>query len=317
MCLLPKPNVILTHESDLDGFVSGLLLQRLAAKLFDSDVPLEAWHTHAWQNRPLEEPSAWVSDLSFDSRMDRPNWLVVDHHPPLKSPERARLIHDPEKSASLLAFEMCREHDLGNPQLERLVELSNVADLFLSDHADFALASDYAALVKSYHFWNLHQLIAGKLERLLDHPLLEVTSARRRIENPLGLEQSRRGLTPLTSDIAYVPMVIGDSNQIVHDLLEDGASSFSTLITLVRRGSGEISASLRSKGGEALNVAMKLQGGGHPNAAGAALPRNIRSIPNALDYLRRVLAPSTVPRPRATGIAGLLETFDEGLKENT
>src|SRR5256885_1483583 len=31
---LSKPEVICTHESDLDGFVSGLLLQRLGEKLF-------------------------------------------------------------------------------------------------------------------------------------------------------------------------------------------------------------------------------------------------------------------------------------------
>ena len=36
----PRPEVIITHESDLDGFVSGLLLQRLARRLFDMD----AWY---------------------------------------------------------------------------------------------------------------------------------------------------------------------------------------------------------------------------------------------------------------------------------
>ena len=34
MLTLPKPEVILTHESDLDGLFAGLLLQRLAKKLF-------------------------------------------------------------------------------------------------------------------------------------------------------------------------------------------------------------------------------------------------------------------------------------------
>ncbi|SVD78903.1 uncharacterized protein METZ01_LOCUS431757, partial [marine metagenome] len=32
---LPQPEVVITHESDLDGFVSGHLLQRLANHLFD------------------------------------------------------------------------------------------------------------------------------------------------------------------------------------------------------------------------------------------------------------------------------------------
>ena len=41
MTALPKPEVIITHESDLDGFLSGLLLQRLAKHLFGAEVRLE------------------------------------------------------------------------------------------------------------------------------------------------------------------------------------------------------------------------------------------------------------------------------------
>ena len=38
---LPKPDVILTHESDLDGLLSGLLLQRLARKIYGATVRLD------------------------------------------------------------------------------------------------------------------------------------------------------------------------------------------------------------------------------------------------------------------------------------
>jgi 3-methyladenine DNA glycosylase Mpg len=38
-------------------------------------------------------------------------------------------------------------------------------------------------------------------------------------------------------------------------------------------------------------AAARLQGGGHPNASGATLPRSIKSVPDALDYLRQVLNP--------------------------
>lgn len=41
MIALPKPEVILTHESDLDGLLSGALLVRLAQKLFGAEVPLD------------------------------------------------------------------------------------------------------------------------------------------------------------------------------------------------------------------------------------------------------------------------------------
>jgi len=38
---LPKPDVIFTHESDLDGLIAGVLLQKLARQLFGTDIPLE------------------------------------------------------------------------------------------------------------------------------------------------------------------------------------------------------------------------------------------------------------------------------------
>jgi hypothetical protein len=33
MVFLHEPEIIITHESDLDGFVSGLLLKKIARKL--------------------------------------------------------------------------------------------------------------------------------------------------------------------------------------------------------------------------------------------------------------------------------------------
>src|ERR1051325_11198419 len=80
MDVLPKPEVICTHEIDLDGLVSGVLLQRLAVKLFGEEPRLEAYHNHNWRQRALSEKSAWVTDLTFEPRLDRPNWLIVDHH---------------------------------------------------------------------------------------------------------------------------------------------------------------------------------------------------------------------------------------------
>jgi hypothetical protein len=45
---LTKPDVIYTHESDLDGLVSGLLLQNLAEKLFGTRPKLLAFHNQNW-----------------------------------------------------------------------------------------------------------------------------------------------------------------------------------------------------------------------------------------------------------------------------
>jgi oligoribonuclease NrnB/cAMP/cGMP phosphodiesterase (DHH superfamily) len=291
MDTLPRPEVILTHESDLDGLIAGVLLQRLARKLFDAEIPLEACHYNVWKKRDLREKSAWVTDLNFEARLDKPDWVVIDHHTTEAPAKNARLIHDLGKSAGLLCYELCQRHGLGSPELDRLVHLNNVADLFLDDDPDFVLASDYANLVKVYQFWNLLALIGGQIERLLDHPLLEVMAVKRRIEDPIGFAWSRKNVAEITPTVGYVDTIIGNNNLIVHQLLEQQATPYPVLLTLFRRPNGIIIASLRSRNGEALKVAEKLQGGGHPNACGATLPRSINTVPDAIEYLRLHLNP--------------------------
>src|SRR5436190_1780970 len=295
MAPLPRPDMIFTHESDLDGFVSGLLLKRLSDHLFGSPIRMEAYHYNSWRQREVRENAAWVADLSFEARLDKPNWVVIDHHATEGVPRNARLIHDLGKSAGLLCYELCRENGVSSPELDRIVHLNNVADLFLEEDPDFVLASDYANLVKVYGFWNLHALLDGKLEKLLDHPLLEVMEVKRRIENPLGFAWSKSNITEITCEIGFVDTVIGNNNLIVHQLLEQRASPYPVLVTLFRRATGVIIASLRSRNGEALKVAEKLQGGGHANASGATLPRSVKTIPDGINYLRQVLNPKREP----------------------
>ena len=288
---LPRPEVILTHESDLDGLIAGVLLQRLARKVFHGDVRLEAYNYNYWKQRELREKSGWITDLTFESRLDRANWLIVDHHVTDAVPKSAILIHDINKSAGLLCYELCREYELASPQLDRLVHLSNVADLFLEDDPDFVLAGDYANLVKIYQFWNLYALIDGEIERLLDHPLLEVMAVKRRIEDPLGLAWSKTNIAEISPGVGFVDTVVGNNNLIVHQLLEQESTKYPVLLTLFRRANGVIIASLRSRNGEALKIAEKLQGGGHANASAATLPRSVKTIPDALNYLRQALNP--------------------------
>ena len=310
MVSLPKPEIVITHESDLDGLVSGVLLQRLAEKVFGVKVPLEAHHYHTWRQRDIREPSGWVSDLAFESRLDRLNWLVVDHHATETVPTKATLVHDLNKSAGLLCYELCREHGLGSPELDRLVHLNNISDLFLENDPEFALANDYANLVKVYGFWNLHALVDGRIEKLVEHPLLEIMAAKRRIEDPLGLEWSRRNTQMISPVVGFVDTVIGNNNLIVHQLLEQQATPYSVLLTLFRRPNGLIIASLRSRNGEALKVAEKLQGGGHANAAGATLPKSVRSIPDALIYLRQTLHPKSDRTDMLNSLDDLFAAFD-------
>ena len=294
MLTLPKPEVILTHESDLDGFVAGLLLQRLAQKIYGEKVPLQAYHYNFWKQRDLRERSAWVTDFTFEPRMDRQDWLVVDHHHTETAAKNAHLHHDVNKSAGLLAYELCQQNGLGSPALDRLVHLNDVADLFLENDPDFDVAGDYAGLVKIYQFWNLHTLVGGELEKLLDHPLLEVMAVKRRVEDPIGFEWSKKNISEISPTVGFVDNIVGNTNSIVHQLLERGATKHTVLVTLFRR-SNAIFASFRSRNGEARKIAEKFQGGGHANAAGAILPKSVRTVDEGVEFLRQMLNPKTQP----------------------
>ncbi|MDX1952256.1 MAG: DHHA1 domain-containing protein [Verrucomicrobiota bacterium] len=292
MVSLPKPEVICTHESDLDGFVAGLLLQRLASQLFGNSPKLQAYHNHNWKQRPISERAAWVADLTFDSRLDKAGWTIIDHHTTDIKPRNAQLIHDTSKSASLLVYELCQSHGISSPELDRIVHWTNVNDLFLDDDPEFGLAHDYGNLVKIYQFWNLWELIQGRLENLIDHPLLEVMAVKRRIENPLGYAWSRQHVTRISDQVGFVDSIVGNVNMIVHQLLEEQAVNYPVLMTLFRKGNGTMIASFRSRNGEAIKVAEKLQGGGHANASGATLPRSVQNVSDAIAFLQNAFNPA-------------------------
>jgi hypothetical protein len=314
MVALPKPDVILTHESDLDGLLAGALLQTLAKKLFGTDTPLEAHHYNFWKQRELRERAAWVADFTFEPRMDKEDWIVIDHHVTEVAPKNARLIHDVNKSAGLLCYELCQEHGIRSPALDRLVHLNNVADLFLEDDPDFVLACDYANLVKIYQFWNLHTLIGGDIEKLLDHPLLEVMAVKRRIENPIGFEWSKSNITEISPTIGFMDTIVGNNNLIVHQLLEQQATKYSVLVTLFRRGNA-VFASFRSRNGEALKVAEKFQGGGHANAAGALLPKSVRNVSDGVEYLQQILnIKKETQQTRLNSLENLFASIEAGKK---
>ena len=137
----------------------------------------------------------------------------------------------------------------------------------------------------------MHDLLEGEIEKLLDHPLLEVMAVKRRVENPLGFEWSRHNVAELSSTVGYVETLVGNNNLIVHQLLESKATRYPVLVTLFRRANNTVIASFRSRDGEAIKVAERFQGGGHANAAGAVLPKSVRQVPEAVEYLRQVLNP--------------------------
>ncbi len=258
----------------------------------------------------MRERTAWVSDFAFEPRLDRPDWLVIDHHVTETPAKQAQLVHDLGKSASLLCYELCCAHGLAKPELDHLVRLSNAADLYRVEESDFEVANDYANLVKVYGFWNIHALIEGNPERLLDHPLLEVMAVKRRIEDPLGCEWSRKHVVEITPTVGFVDTVVGNTNSIVHRLLREQATPYAVLVTLFVKSNRTVIASFRSANGEALRVAQQFQGGGHANASGASLPRSVTSAEDAVLYLRKALAPASKPGGALTSLEQAFASLD-------
>jgi oligoribonuclease NrnB/cAMP/cGMP phosphodiesterase (DHH superfamily) len=288
---IPEPEIIFTHESDLDGFVSGILLKYLARKLFNKDVALKAYHYGAWENFEIRHKQAWISDLSFEARFDRKGWMIVDHHSYTHNPEAATMVHDAGKSAGMLAYELCKAHGIQSEALDRIAHYNNVSDLFLKDDPEFEVSTDYASIIKVYGFWPIYSILEGRLENLLDHPLLRIVSLKREIENPIGFDWSSRNIIEISPQVALVKTTIGNVNLIIDRMLDERTTPHQVLMTLGRRNNGPMTVSLRSRNGEALPVARMLQGGGHPNACGASLPKIIHHQNDAVEFLRNTLNP--------------------------
>jgi len=111
---------------------------------------------------------------------------------------------------------------------------------------------------------------------------------KRRVEDPIGFAWSQKNISEISPTVGFVDNIVGNTNQIVHQLLDRGATKYTALVTLFRR-SNSIFASFRSRNGEALKLAVKFQGGGHANAAGAILPKSIRTVEDGADFLRQML----------------------------
>ena len=88
---LLKPEVIITHESDLDGLLSGVLLQRLAKKLFNTTCRSKPIITTSGNSATCARRPAWVADFTFEPRLDKAEWMIVDHHVTEAAPKYAPL----------------------------------------------------------------------------------------------------------------------------------------------------------------------------------------------------------------------------------
>ena len=84
--------------------------------------------------------------------------------------------------------------------------------------------------------------------------------------------------------------MVGNSNVILNKLLREDSQPYKILLTLNRIGNNQFMVSLRApRRGVADGQAVA--GGGHANAAGAALPKSVQRVADAVDYLKTALNP--------------------------
>jgi len=114
-------------------------------------------------------------------------------------------------------------------------------------------------------------------------------AVKRRVEDPLGFEWSRKRIQELCPTVGYVDTVIGNTNCIVHQLLEQQAVTYPVLVTLFRRANNLVIASFRSRNGEALEGGGKIPRRRPRERCGAILPKSVRNVPDAIEYLKTVL----------------------------
>ena len=124
----------------------------------------------------------------------------------------------------------------------------------------------------------------------------------------MGLNWSRQNIQKISPTIGLVKTVVGNSNVILHRLLVEQGMPHRVLMTLNRIGGNQFMVSMRSSDGEALPVAKQLQGGGHPNAAGAALPKSVQRAADAVEYLKKALNP--IDQERGTPRHNVESLFD-------
>ena len=212
----------------------------------------------------------------------------------MRTPRAAQLIHNVGKSASLLAYELCRARTISSsPALDRLVHFSNIADFFLPDAPDFILSTDYANLVKIYGFWNVLELIHGNLENAAQSSPAPgnggETSRGKSYRLRVG---SKSRVQRVALEVGYVETVVGNANSIVHRMLDEKVYALiRSCSPCTAKETDVMVVSLRSRTGEALKVCGKIPWRRTPKRSGIHATKVRAELRDALEYLRRTLDP--------------------------
>lgn len=308
------PTRIYSHDSDLDGFVSGNILYNISKILFGESPKILYKNYHNLDEIHTDKGEViWVSDLNYNKSMDnRLNDLmfIVDHHrwepdPIDCTPEnpfcdKIYYIHDTTKSASLLCFELLETivNNLNNnPNKEKylkyienirdLVKWTNIGDIFKYNSTDELIeARSYARYFNDFikpDLLNAHDILNCKEKDILPvfYNSYKKSNYYENYKNQLtqSLMYYEKELNKKRNEIypGIFNLVYdkGDYSMIFNILLEKHQNIKAILTAIRNPNTGDWSLSVRSKDGKtAFYIAKKYFSGGGHPNASGAVLPN-------------------------------------------
>ena len=302
---IKRPSLIYTHEADLDGFMSGLILNMVSKVLFKKGSSIRYINYDTMDKIEFRPNDAiWISDLNFpvlNLKPQKNRIFIIDHHKWEQDPtdEQVTYLHNTTKSATLQCFEVLEYvvNELENSTEKRkyknivesireLVRLTNIGDVFIqSNKEDLLKARSYSRFFIENIKPNLetpHLVLGCKPKEVLysiynNSAYLNYNKTfRKNLEQDLSLyrEQLKDKSNEIKPGIFNVIYEKGDYSLIFNILLEENPNIKAILTAIKNPNTGKWSLSVRSRDGKsAYYIANKyFGGGGHPNAAGAGFP---------------------------------------------
>jgi oligoribonuclease NrnB/cAMP/cGMP phosphodiesterase (DHH superfamily) len=287
---MSEPKIkIFTHSEDCDGLFSAFFASRYIQEVHNRDyevVPLNYSQT----DQIPANGFYFITDLNLKPghpALKNEECVIWDHHVWQEAPASNCAIIDSTRCAAQIAIDECvrgARLTLGQAYYN-MREALGAADLFQTENPWFKVGRSLNQIISLIGFnalWDVAKDEAGVVinsDKTLDSslskyiPIIEAQQlvAERvakvtLVDNP-GFRGCELGFTLCVN-------CGGDRSQIGADLVKKHGKPSIQLLVIAEGGIVRHQLAIRSTNGEAREIALKLGGGGHPNAAGVNFPAN-------------------------------------------